>query len=103
MFDADIIVLEFFGFVLGSNEQLIEALGDIKPLACHCIAGDARNAIQRLLKFFFHQIGRHAGLFQKARYETLFLFQQSQGEMFDIYGLMLVTCANGLRLRQRGL
>jgi len=23
--------------------------------------------------------------------------------MFDIYGLMLVTCANGLRLRQRGL
>ena len=62
------------------------------------VARNAREAIQTFLKFSFQQVGRNAGLFHQARYQTFFLFQQSKGQMFDIHCLMLKTCANGLRL-----
>ena len=103
MFDADVFVLEFFGFIKGSDQQFIETLGNINTLVGRCIAGDTRDPIQTLLNFCLQQVRRNAGLFHQARYKTLLLFQQSKGKMFDIYCLMLMTCANCLRLRQRGL
>lgn len=78
-------------------------MSDVKALIGYGVPRNTRDMFQCLLNSRPQQIGRNSGFFKKARHEAAFLFEQSQGEMFHVHGLMVVARGNGLRLHQGSL
>ena len=103
MLDADVFVLEFLRFVLRLDQELVQPLGDVKALAGRGVAGDTRNAVEFLFDLGLEQVGRDLCLFEQARHQPAFLFEQREHEVLDIHRLMLVAGGDVLRLRQRRL
>ena len=103
MLDADIFVLETLGFVLRLDEQLVQALRDVKPLTRRRVAAHAREPVQLLFDLRLEQVRRGFGLLEQPRDQSAFLLQQRQRDVLHIDGLMLAARGDVLRIRDRAL
>ena len=75
MFDADVVVFQFLGFIFSAGEQLGQALGDVHMVRATGRAGNLRNAMQRLFKLGGQRIEGHSGPVDKSRDDSVGRFR----------------------------
>jgi len=100
--DADVLVLQLRGFVLGFAEQLGEALGGVRggPRAG---AGDLRYALELALDALAEIGDGYAGALQEHRRDTVGLREQGGEQVLDVHTLVVTTDRESLRVTQRFL
>ncbi len=101
--DGDIFVLEFPGFVLGLDQQLVQTLGHIDAPSGRVAAGDAGDVRQLFFELRPQEIGRKTSFFEESRDQASFLFHQGKEEVLHICRLVLPPDRNILGLHQGGL
>jgi len=91
MLDGDVIVLEFFGFVLGADQKLVEPLRDA-DLPAGPGTGDLGDVIKGGLRFGKEKIERNFKPLEEAGDKSAFLCEQCVEEVLDVDSLIAEAC-----------
>ena len=99
--DADVLVLELSGFVLGALQQLAQALCDEDLIGASARAADLRDSFERRLDGARERCDVDSGGLQQGAGDTVGRFDQGAHEVLDIDSLMLGSRGPRLRVAQR--
>lgn len=84
VFDGNVIVFEFAGFIEGAGEEAVEAGGDGNLIEGSTGTGDGGEFGQFGFEFGEGEVEREAGAFEQAGDEAVFLLEEGEEEVLDV-------------------
>jgi hypothetical protein len=103
MLDADILILEFPGFILGLGQELVQALRDIEVTRLPPVRGDLGHFVQLAFQLGQEKFQVGMAFFHQPRDQPAFLLHQRQEQVLNINTLVPQTGRRLLGIRQGGL
>ena len=100
MFNADIFIAELFCLLFRVHKDQLEPSGGIHLVAA---SGHLRKFFQSLFKFCRYNVAVFPHVFEKFRYQPVFLLHESKMEMFPVYLLMAFLDTYILTVHYRAL